>query len=177
MRMPSHSPEVPHCDDGQDGGARASFATRLNTPKIPAALHVHACAAQHATTRTLMDTVTPILLQAAAVIGNAALGEAGKRAVGDAWNATLAVIKRRFASDESAPELVNSLRAAAGDEAQTATIEQQLIPLQLGRDPEILEAIQQLASVMREQSQATNTVNAKEIKGAGMVFGNQHNQF
>jgi hypothetical protein len=124
-----------------------------------------------------MDPVISVLIHAAAAAGNAALGEAGKRAIGSAWEAAVSTIKRRFGDDHPAPVLLNDLRAAAGNEVQTAEIQARLLPLHLGQDHEVAAAIERLAAAVGEQARGANVVNANVIKGAGMVFGSQTNNF
>ena len=118
--------------------------------------------------------ITPILIQAAATFGNSALGEAGKRAVGQAWEAAVAAIRRQFGAAHPAPALIESLRGAAGNEAQTAAIGKHLAAMNLGSDPAVAAAVEELSAALR---QPQTTVTAHTIYGGGVVYGNVHQTF
>lgn len=122
-----------------------------------------------------MDSSIAVLLQAATMIGNAALDEASKRAVGDAWEAAKGAIKRKLGGSHPVPAIMDNLPAAAGNEVRMAALQGQLAPLQLGSDPDVLMAVERLAASMRHTTHIH--VTAHEVKGAQIVQGPQTNYF
>ena len=128
-----------------------------------------------------MDTAADILLQAATLIGSAALDEASKQAVGDAWGAAKSAIKRKFGIGNLASVLIDDLPDAAGNDTRMATIQAQLAPLHLERDAEVLKAIEDLAATIRQyrlDAQAPAPAQAWKINiGAEIVNGPQFNNF
>ena len=120
-----------------------------------------------------MDVAINILLQAATIIGNAALGETSKRTIGVAWDAMREAVKRRFGTDHLAPALLDSLRNAAGNQGQMAVIQTQLAPLQLDQYAEVLAAIDSLSTAIKQQNLGGNVVIHGDVKGAVNVYGDQ----
>lgn len=123
-----------------------------------------------------MDSPEVVLLKAATLIGSAALDEVSKRAVGDAWEALKAAIRRRLGADHPAPAVFDHVRNAAGNEIEMARQQAQLARLHLGHDPEVLRALEQLAVVVRQHSQELR-VSATLVQGAMIVNGSQTNNF
>ncbi len=123
-----------------------------------------------------MDSTVLVLLQAAATVGNAALDEVSRRAIGDAWDATKTAIKRRLGADHPAPAVLDNLRDATGNGTRMASLQAQLVRLELGHDPEVLAAIDRLAGTLQQHRQGA-TVTATLVQGAMIVNGPQTNHF
>ena len=124
-----------------------------------------------------MDPIIASIAFAAATFFNAALDEGGKRALSSAWDKLVAVVRQRWGADHAAPALLQQLREEAGDEARSASIQADLVPLRLGQDPAICEAVESLSSVAAQQRQHIQTVNAQTIQGAAIVNGTQNITF
>jgi hypothetical protein len=133
----------------------------------------------HQVLELTMDPVIPILLQAAATFGNAALGDLAKRSVGEAWDAAVGTIKRRFGAEHPAPALVDGLRNAAGNEVVTGIIRTQLEPYQIGNDIDVQAVVQHLKEVLAQAAtvpavQGVGTMHVKNLTGAVQNFGVQN---
>ena len=124
-----------------------------------------------------MDPVIAVLLQAAGVIGSTLLSETAKRAVGETWDTAMKAIKRRLGADHPAPALAERLRSAGDAEAEAAPLREQLAKMQLGDDPELLDAVRPLSAALSQHGLQAPTVYANTIKGAAVVMGNQTNHF
>lgn len=124
-----------------------------------------------------MDPIIASIAVALATFFNAALGEGGKRTLSLAWDKLLATVKSRYGAGHPAPALLEQLRKDAGDEAKSASIQARLSPLQLGQDPAVRSAVENLSTVAARQLQQGQTVNAQVIKGAAIVNGTQNNTF
>jgi len=121
-----------------------------------------------------MDPVT-VLQHAAETLGNAALTGLARQAVSEAWHSTAAVIRRRLGAMHPAPALIESLPAAACDKARTTAIADELAPMQIDKDPDVMAAIEKLSAVIEQQAKSMahgiGSVNVGTITGIGVAVG------
>lgn len=117
-----------------------------------------------------MDILT-VLIEAAAVVGNAAANESAKRAVASAWDTAVGAVKRCFGSDHPAPRMIETLPDVVDKPLQIAEIRSQCGALHLQWDEQVTAAVERLAEALKAQAHlgASYNVSAHTISGVGLV--------
>jgi len=116
-----------------------------------------------------MDPITIAVLGALAVLGNASLNEAAKKATADAYDALKQKIKARFGIGHKVPALIEALEAVPVNDPDTKTLQEQIAAFGVSLDPEILDAAKRLSAVVSVHgnigSRRSTTVNATTAIG------------
>lgn len=117
-----------------------------------------------------MDILT-VLIDAAAVVGNAAANESAKRTVAAALDAAVGAIKRRFGANHPAPILIERLPEVVDKPLQIAEIRSEFAAMRLQWDEEVTAAVERLAEALQAQPQygVSYNVSAQTISGVGLV--------
>ena len=117
-----------------------------------------------------MDIIT-VLIDAAAVVGNAAANESAKRTITKLWDATIGALKRHPSTDPRALSQIERLPEVIGSPSQIRQIQDELAAMRLQWDTQITEAVEQLAEALKAQPHAgvSYNVSAQTISGVGMV--------
>ena len=112
----------------------------------------------------------PVLMQAAATFGNAALSEGAKRIISDSWEAVKNTVVRKFGTVHEAPQLLDQLKAPPpGTTAEQ--IGTKLAALPVWADPDVARALEALATVLKAGAGATTIATADKVYGAQVNHG------
>jgi hypothetical protein len=116
-------------------------------------------------------TITTLLVQAATAFANAAAGDAGKRAIGAAWDGLRNIFVRSYGESHPAPVLLDQVKAAP-DAATRERAAASLTDLKLTIDPEVNAALDNLSRVLQTSGVTVNTPHAETVYGAQISYGN-----
>lgn len=103
-----------------------------------------------------------ILLAAAALLGTKAVEESTKHAVSDLWSALKAAVKRRNGADSPALQVLHDVELLPPDLLPPPTLATRISALHLTDDPEIVELLQRVESLLGQQA-SKSTQSAKTI--------------
>ena len=112
----------------------------------------------------------PVLMQAAATFGNAALSEGAKRVISDSWEAVKSAVVRKFGATHEASQLLDQLQASpSGMTAEQ--IGAKLAALPIWADPDIARALEALSTVLKAGAAPTTIATADKVYGAQVNHG------
>ena len=116
-------------------------------------------------------SITTVLLQAATIFANTAVGEAAKRSVGTALDGFRNVVARKFGDSHRAPALLDQVKTAPDSpEAQKAATA--LGDMNLTIDPDVRAELQKLAHVLEQVGGVTiNAPRANKVYGPQIATG------
>jgi hypothetical protein len=113
--------------------------------------------------------LTTMLMQAAAAFGNAAVGEAAKRSIGEVWDALKNTVVRKSGTANEVPKLLDDLRAAP-EALQAERVAAYLEPL-LRSDQEVAAVLENLSRVVQSAAITINAPRADKVYGAQIAYG------
>lgn len=116
-----------------------------------------------------MDPILSAVISALQIAGNTALDEALRKATGDAYDRLKELLKRKFGGNHPATTLISEIEAELDNEKVRSEKGAMIAALNLGRDPEILDAA-------RSVSDSTSMISKSIIQSRfthfhGTVYG------
>ena len=118
-----------------------------------------------------MDPITVAVVAALAVLGNASLGEAAKRATGDAYNALKEKLRDKYGPEHSVPQLVETVESTGQRADSLQELDAHLVAFGASRDATIVEAARRVTSAC-ELAGASHSFNVSgSFTGIGTNYG------